>query len=221
MLANNETGVLQPIAELCDVVRQASRKYDSEVFLHTDACQAVGKIDVNINELKVDAVTISGHKFYGPRNGALVTRSKFAIQLIPMLQGGGQEGNLRSGTENTPMIMGLGAAANSCDSNKAESLLRSIRDYFERQLQQYLPDQHVVNFSSSPRLPNTSSVTFPKYTHTSKHLMKKCKTFYASTGAACHSEIVSPILMACGLPQELAERTIRFSFGRDNTKDDV
>ncbi|KAJ1368540.1 hypothetical protein KIN20_029690 [Parelaphostrongylus tenuis] len=177
MLANNETGVLQPIAELSDAVRRSSSEHGSSVFIHSDASQAVGKIDVNINELKVDAISMAGHKFYGPRNGALVTRSKYTTQLMPMLRGGGQQGNLRSGTENTPMIIGLGAAANACDPHKTEEHLRSVRDYFEKQLQEHLPEQHVVNFASSPRLPNTSSVAFPKYPETSKHLMAKCKNF--------------------------------------------
>ncbi|KAE9420795.1 hypothetical protein Angca_003954, partial [Angiostrongylus cantonensis] len=227
MLANNETGVLQPIAELSDAVRRASSEHgSSSVFIHSDVCQAVGKIDVNINDLKVDAISLAGHKFYGPRNGALVTRSKYTTQLTPMLRGGGQQGNLRSGTENTPMIMGLGAAADACDLRKTEEHLRSVRDYFEKQLeasfylQQHLPEQH-VNFASSPRLPNTSSVAFPKYPESSEHLMAKCKTFYASSGAACHSGSVSPVLLACGIQRQTAERTIRFSFGRETTKEDV
>uniref|UniRef100_A0A0K0CXS9 Selenocysteine lyase n=1 Tax=Angiostrongylus cantonensis TaxID=6313 RepID=A0A0K0CXS9_ANGCA len=168
MLANNETGVLQPIAELSDAVRRASSEHgSSSVFIHSDVCQAVGKIDVNINDLKVDAISLAGHKFYGPRNGALVTRSKYTTQLTPMLRGGGQQGNLRSGTENTPMIMGLGAAADACDLRKTEEHLRSVRDYFEKQLE------------------------------------------------------ASPVLLACGIQRQTAERTIRFSFGRETTKEDV
>ncbi|WKX97535.1 hypothetical protein Q1695_013305 [Nippostrongylus brasiliensis] len=221
MLANNETGVLQPIAELCDAVRRAAKKYDANVFFHSDVSQAVGKMDVNIAQLKVDAVSITGHKFYGPRNGALVMRSKYTTELVPLLRGGGQQHNLRSGTENTPMIMGLGAAASCCDVDRIEEQLRSVRDYFEQQLQELIPDDHLVNFVNSPRLPNTSSVAFPKYPKTVADMMTKCKTFYASTGAACHSGIVSPVLLACGLSKELAERTIRFSFGRETTKADV
>ncbi|KAK5975350.1 Selenocysteine lyase [Trichostrongylus colubriformis] len=221
MLANNETGVLQPIADLSDAVRRASKKHGSNVFLHSDVSQAVGKIDVNIGALKVDAVSICGHKFYGPRNGALVIRSKYTTQLIPLLRGGGQQEKLRSGTENTPMIMGLGAAAAACDTERIEAKLRSVRDYFEQQLKELVPEEHMVHFSNSPRLPNTSLVAFPKYPDRSTDLMTKCKTFYASTGAACHSGSVSPILLACGVSKELAERTIRFSFGRETTKEDV
>nr|CDJ96234.1 Aminotransferase domain containing protein [Haemonchus contortus] len=220
-LANNETGVLQPIAELSDAVRQASKKYRTTVFLHSDVSQAVGKIDVNIGELKVDAVTVAGHKFYGPRSGALIMRSQYTTNLIPLLRGGGQQQNLRSGTENTPMIMGMGAAAAICETSKIEAKLSSIRDYFEQQLKELIPDEHVVHFGSSPRLPNTSSVAFPKYPNTNTDMMAKCKTFYASTGAACHSGSVSPILLACGISKEVAERTIRFSFGRETSKEDV
>ncbi|ETN73761.1 aminotransferase, class V [Necator americanus] len=221
MLANNETGVLQPIADLSDAVRKAESKHGTTVFLHSDASQAVGKIDVNIAELKVDAVTVAGHKFYGPRNGALVLRSKYTSQILPWIYGGGQERGLRSGTENTPMIMGLGAAAAACNLSQTEAHLRTIRDYFEQQLKECLPDQHVVHFSASPRLPNTSSVAFPKYPKPSADLIAKCKTFYASTGSACHSGSVSSTLLACGISKELVERTIRFSFGRETTREDV
>uniref|UniRef100_A0A7I4Y6K4 Selenocysteine lyase n=1 Tax=Haemonchus contortus TaxID=6289 RepID=A0A7I4Y6K4_HAECO len=220
-LANNETGVLQPIAELSDAVRQASKKHETTIFLHSDVSQAIGKIDVNIGELKVDAVTVAGHKFYGPRSGALIMRSQYTSNLIPLLRGGGQQQNLRSGTENTPMIMGMGAAAAICETSKTKAKLSSIRDYFEQQLKELIPDEHVVHFSNSPRLPNTSSVAFPKYPNTNTDMMAKCKTFYASTGAACHSGSVSPVLLACGVSKELAERTIRFSFGRETSKEDV
>lgn len=97
MLANNETGVLQPIAELVDAIRSASKDYDVNIFFHSDASQAVGKMPVNIADLKVDAVTVVGHKFYGPRNGALVMRSQYTTEMIPLLHGGGQQHNLRSG----------------------------------------------------------------------------------------------------------------------------
>ncbi|KAK6039952.1 aminotransferase, class V [Cooperia oncophora] len=195
MLANNETGVLQPIAEICDAVRRASKKHGSNVFLHSDVSQAVGKIDVNIGALKVDAVSVTGHKFYGPRNGALIMRSQYTTKLVPLLHGGGQQQNLRSGTENTPMIMGLGAAAAACDVPKIEAKLCSVRDYFEQQLKELIPDQHVVHFANSPRLPNTSSVAFPKYPNASTEMMTKCKTFYASTGAACHSGKVRLVVL--------------------------
>lgn len=220
MLANNETGVLQPIPELSVAARRASKKHGNSIFVHSDASQAVGKLDVNIAELKVDAITVAGHKFYGPRNGALVVRSQYATQILPMLRGGGQERGLRSGTENTPVIMGLGAAA-ATFSPKVEAHLRDIRDYFEQRLHELVPEEHVVHFQHSPRLPNTSSVAFPKYPKPGPDLVAKCKTFYASTGAACHSGDVSAVLLACGISKEVAERTVRFSFGRETTKDDV
>ncbi|CAJ0606192.1 unnamed protein product [Cylicocyclus nassatus] len=221
MLANNETGVIQPIADLSDAVRKASSKHGTTVFLHSDATQAIGKIDVNLAELKVDAITVAGHKFYGPRNGALVLRSKYTTNIVPMLHGGGQERKLRSGTENTPMIMGLGAAAAVCNLPKTETHLRAVRDYFEKQLKEAIPDENIIHFASSPRLPNTSSVAFVKYPKTSSDLMSKCKSFYASSGSACHSGAVSPVLLTCGITKEMAERTIRFSFGRETTNEDV
>ncbi|VDM73786.1 unnamed protein product, partial [Strongylus vulgaris] len=169
----------------------------------------------------VDAITIAGHKFYGPRNGALILRSKYTSDILPWMHGGGQERKLRSGTENTPMIMGLGAAAAACNTAKIEAHLRAVRDYFEGQLKEALPEEHVVHFASSPRLPNTSSVAFVKYPKPSTDLMSKCKTFYASSGSACHSGAISPVLLACGISKEMAERTVRFSFGRETTNEDV
>ncbi|VDO18812.1 unnamed protein product [Heligmosomoides polygyrus] len=240
MLANNETGVLQPIPELSVAARRASKKHGNSIFVHSDASQAVGKLDVNIAELKVDAITVAGHKFYGPRNGALVVRSQYATQILPMLRGGGQERGLRSGTENTPVIMGLGAAA-ATFSPKVEAHLRDIRDYFEQRLHELVPEEHVVHFQHSPRLPNTSSVAFPKYPKPSPDLVAKyvtssamishlvivtVETECASTSSAASSYAFlsswfSAVLLACGIPKEVAERTVRFSFGRETTKDDV
>lgn len=133
MLANNETGVLQPVAEAYSMIREQIK--DSLPFLHSDVAQAAGKIPVDVRSLGVDAVTVVGHKFYGPRNGALVFAPK-AVRLPAMLLGGNQEAGWRSGTENTPMIVGLGEAARVY--NEGASNIRSVllqnRDYFEELL---------------------------------------------------------------------------------------
>ncbi|CAD6192007.1 unnamed protein product [Caenorhabditis auriculariae] len=220
MLANNETGVLQPVAEIGVSVRS---KFGNSVFIHTDAAQAVGKIAISIPDLHVDALTVVGHKFYGPRNGALVLRSRAEVALEPLFLGGNQEFGLRSGTENTPMVVGLGQAARVFNeaSEEIEQRLRGTRDYFEAQLKECLGDEHKVHFGASPRLPNTSSVAFLNYEPHSCHLIENCKTFSASTGAACHKSECSPILTACGIPFSIASKTVRFSFGRSTTKEEV
>uniref|UniRef100_A0A914VF62 Selenocysteine lyase n=1 Tax=Plectus sambesii TaxID=2011161 RepID=A0A914VF62_9BILA len=227
MLANNETGVIQPIAEICDAVRRYAKEEQLKhrILTHTDAAQAVGKIPVDAQQLKVDYLTIVGHKFYGPRIGALIARGIGTVPMFPFLFGGGQERNLRAGTENVPMIVGLGAAAECISAHGQSHMnhLRTLRDYFEAEIGEKLGDAVVVNFQSSNRLPNTSSVAFRKIDTTACDLLAKCKTFYASTGAACHSNApkTSAVLLASGVSEDLASKTVRFSIGRETTKEDI
>ncbi|MCP9262734.1 Selenocysteine lyase [Dirofilaria immitis] len=200
MTANNETGVIQPVAAVAEIAKNCESKFECRIFVHSDASQAIGKIDVNVNALNVDFLTVTGHKFYGPRIGALIIRAERKVPLKAMLRGGNQERGKRAGTENTPMIVGLGKAA-----------------------QEMLNDKVVINFETSERLPNTSSVAFVKYSGDASELLSKCKSFIASTGAACHAATkrCSQVLTACGISDELALRTVRFSFGRDSTYDEV
>ncbi|CAI4226564.1 unnamed protein product [Auanema sp. JU1783] len=224
MLANNETGVIQPIRGISDILKKNEAKLGGACFFHTDASQAIGKMKVDLVELGADALTVVGHKFYGPRNGALIVREPWkSLYLKPLLFGGNQEFGFRSGTENTPMIMGLGAAAKLSYQNidMYNHHLLDVRDYFEERLNVELPNNYVVNFKTSPRLPNTSSVSFHNYPGNACELLESCKAFLASTGAACHTGAVSAILTSCGVAYEISSRTIRFSFGRESTKADV
>uniref|UniRef100_A0A0N5AAY1 Selenocysteine lyase n=1 Tax=Syphacia muris TaxID=451379 RepID=A0A0N5AAY1_9BILA len=226
MLCNNETGVVQPLSEVATIARsQAESRYDIRILVHTDGAQAVGKMDIDLNELKVDFLTVVGHKFYGPRIGALILRSATTVPLISLFFGGGQEMNKRAGTENTPMIMGLGAAARVI-ANDLDSYIKSmedIRNYFERRLKEVFKDGIVINFEKSNRAPHLSSVGFIKYEGTAVELLSKCSSFIASTGAACHSsgKKCSSVLINCGLSEQLASRTVRFSFGRQTKQSDV
>ncbi|CCD66050.2 Selenocysteine lyase [Caenorhabditis elegans] len=213
MLANNDTGVLQPVSEIFQAIRE---KLKTNVpFLHSDVAQAAGKIPVNVRSLSADAVTVVGHKFYGPRSGALIFNPK-SKRIPPMLLGGNQESGWRSGTENTPMIVGLGEAAKVYNEGflNIESILRQNRDYFEELLLKRLRNSHIIHFIGSQRLPNTSSVAFLDYPSHGCDLLEKCQTFNASTGAACHKNECSPILKACGIPFAVASKTVRISFGR-------
>ncbi|CAL2032377.1 unnamed protein product [Caenorhabditis brenneri] len=213
MLANNETGVLQPVSDIFHSIRETFK--EKSPFLHSDVAQAAGKIHVDVKSLGADAVTVVGHKFYGPRNGALIFNPE-GIRVPPMLLGGNQESGWRSGTENTPMIVGLGEAARIYNENSEniEKVLRYNRDHFEQLLVKCLQNCHLIHFHGSPRLPNTSSVAFLNYPSHGCDLLEKCKTFNASTGAACHKNECSPILKACGVPFETASKTLRISFGR-------
>ncbi|CAJ0920140.1 unnamed protein product, partial [Mesorhabditis belari] len=225
MLANNETGVIQPIAEISDVVRKASNQIGRKIIMHSDTTQAIGKVNIDLNELKIDLATVAGHKFYGPRIGALVLRSLLTVPIHPFIYGCEQERGFRAGTENTPMIAGLGKACELAFAHLAhnENHLQEIRDYFEKRIKEELEGNVSINFEHSPRLPNTSSVAFPKYADTSADLLSKCHSFYASTAAAGHSKKrkASAILISSGVSEEVALRTIRISFGTGNTKEEV
>ncbi|VDK86396.1 unnamed protein product [Onchocerca ochengi] len=207
MTANNETGVIQPVAAVAEIARKWENKFEDRIFVHSDASQAVGKIDVDMNALNVDFVTIAGHKFYGPRIGALVIKAETKIPLKAMFCGGNQE-------RAQVALSGL---------QKYSEHMQKIRDYFEKRLKEVFSDEVVINFETSERLPNTSSVSFVKYSRDAFELLSKCKSFIASTGAACHAsnQQCSQVLTACGIRDELALRTVRFSFGRDSTYDEV
>lgn len=223
MLANNETGIIQPVSVLKDYVNSVRRKSDHQIYIHTDAAQAIGKIDVNVHELGVDYLTIVGHKFYGPRNGALYFRK--TCPLIPIFYGGGQERNYRPGTENTCMIAGLGAAARLVTANlKAYTWhMSSIRHYLEDSLNKEFLGKVIFNVHpNSMRLPNTASVAFDYDNITGKMLLSEASDIFASTGAACHSGgKPSPILVASGVTEAMAAKTLRLSVGRETTKEDI
>ncbi|CAJ0558242.1 unnamed protein product, partial [Mesorhabditis spiculigera] len=225
MLANNESGVIQPITEIADITRKMGDKFGRKILVHSDTTQAVGKMDINLDTLKIDYATVAGHKFYGPRCGALILRSALTVPINPMILGCTQESGLRAGTENTPMIAGLGKACEIAAEKlvEKEKKLLEHRQHFEDQLKAQLGDQVLINFDASPRLANSSSVAFPKYAETSADLLAKCKSFYASTAAAGHSKEkkASKILLASGVPEDVALRSVRFSIGRDTTKEEL
>ncbi|XP_041377790.1 selenocysteine lyase-like isoform X2 [Gigantopelta aegis] len=229
MTANNETGVIQPISEICRAVKKLKRLSGetARILLHTDAAQAIGKVKVDADDLGVDYLTIVGHKFYGPRTGALyVHGQRMMSPIFPMIFGGGQELNLRSGTENTAMIAGLGKAAELVHKNldEYENHYREVRDYLEDQLKLEFGEQVVFNgkFSCSERLPNTCNLSFVGAGLKGHRVLSKTQYIQASIGAACHSQNrPSPILLAIGVPQEIAENAIRLSVGRETTQKDV
>jgi len=230
MLANNETGILQPVEQLFRCLRRQPVETRCQVLLHTDAAQAVGKIPVSVESLGADMVTIVGHKFYGPRIGALYHR----VQVTPLFYGGGQEAGVRPGTENTPMIVGLGTACQLVSDNIAqyEHHMRTIRDYLRdlliKNLELVSSDQPLAlgqvcwRYVDTFCLPNTLSVRFGGMT--GPELLGLCKEdVEASTGAACHTgEGVSSTLINSFLWGEAgAAETVRLSVGRDTSKQDI
>ncbi|XP_063409504.1 selenocysteine lyase-like isoform X2 [Mytilus trossulus] len=230
MMANNETGVIQPIKLISEKLRQInqSRKSLPKILLHTDAAQAIGKIEVDVEDLGVDYLTVVGHKFYGPRIGAIYVRNlgNKDVPLYPMLYGGGQERNYRPGTENTVMIAGLGKAAELVVKNIIcyKNHLSSVRDYLEIKLQATFKDRIRVNgkFATSERLPNTCNVSILSDKLQGHKVLSNCRILQASIGAACHSQNrPSPILLAIGVPESVARNALRLSVGRETTKDDI
>lgn len=219
MLANNEIGVVNPIAEIARAVK-AKKK---DVLVHTDAVQGVGKIPFSVEEAGVDLASLSAHKMYGPKGvGALWVRRKPRVRIDPIIDGGGHERGMRSGTLNVPGIVGFGKA---CEIAKAElheegARLRRLRDRLLDGLRQGLPEIH-VNGSMEHRLPGNLNVSFAFVE--GEALMMAIKDVAVSSGSACTSASLEPsyVLRACGVGEDLAHSSIRFGLGRFNTEEEV
>lgn len=216
MLANNEVGTLQPVAEIAAMARSRG------ILMHTDAAQAVGKIRVDVNELQVDLLTMAGHKFGATKGvGALYIRAGTPIQRI--LFGAGHERGLRPGTENVPAIVGMGAAARRAAQHleAAEDHPRQCRDRMHQILQQAIPDL-CLNGHPEQRLPNTLNVSFPGATGQAL-LAAASDDVSASVGSACHADDAEPsgVLGAMGLDPRRAAGAVRLSTGRDTNATDV
>ncbi len=216
MLANNEVGTLQPVAEVAALCRRRG------VLVHTDAAQAVGKIPVDADALGVDLVTVAGHKLYAPKGvGVLIVRRGVAIE--PLIRGAGHEGGRRAGTENVPSIVGLGHACELAAADVGDEVgrLRRLRDDLERRLLEAVPAS-VRHGHPSERLPNTTSLAFPGV-DANRLLARLADTVAASAGAACHTDAVHPshVLTAMGVRPEVARSTIRLSLGRFSSETDV
>ncbi|XP_034562583.1 selenocysteine lyase [Notolabrus celidotus] len=230
MLANNETGVIMPIQQICQRVKSLNKQHERfRILLHTDAAQALGKIRVDVCELGVDYLTIVGHKFYAPRIGALfVNGPGTRTPLYPMFFGGGQERNFRPGTENTPMIAGLGKAAELVASNLSEyeSHMQCIKLYLEQRLEAVFNEKIRFNshYPGSDILPNTCNMSILGPGLQGWKVLSNCERLLASVGAACHSDSghrPSHILLSSGVPAEVAANALRLSVGRGTTNADV
>ncbi|MCJ8152728.1 cysteine desulfurase [Chryseobacterium sp. SSA4.19] len=216
MMANNETGTLQNIKSIAE----ASHSYGA--YLLCDATQAVGKIPVDVKELDVDLLSISGHKFYGPKGtGALYVSKKSKIKLEEQIHGGGQQRNLRSGTLNVPGIIGLSKACEIAkdEMNNDAERIGKLRDFLEQELLKIKGS--FVNGSNAHRIYNTSNICFPDVS--SEKLIIALGNISVSSGSACSSVTSQPshVLKALGLSDENALSSIRFSLGRFTTPRDI
>jgi len=217
MTANNETGVVQPVEEIEKVAAEA------EVYFHTDAVQAAGKIPVDVNKIGCDLLTISGHKIHAPQGvGALYVRKGTLLEA--MLYGGSHERSRRAGTENVPGIIGLGKAAEialNAFERSDDQKMAAMRDRLERELLQI--EATGLNGEGAPRVPNTANIYFDYIEGEALVIALDLKGLAVSTGAACSSGAIEPshVLTAMGLRPDRARASIRFSLGKQNTADDV
>jgi cysteine desulfurase len=217
MYANNEIGTVQNIKELSEIAHRHN------VLFHTDACQAGGALDVSVKNLGVDMMTLNGSKVYGPKGtGLLYLRTGLKIQ--PIIYGGGQENGLRSGTENTAGIVGLAAALELAQKERARESKRSVglRDYLVKSVLNEIPRTY-LNGHPTQRLPNNANFTILDVEGESMVLRLSEKGICASTGSACTSRSLEPshVLRAIGLPKEVAHGSLRFSLGKSTTKKDI
>ena len=216
MHANNETGTLQPIAEIAEIAHRHG------VLVHTDAAQSVGKIPTRVEDLGVDLLTIAGHKLYAPKGiGALYVRR--GVQLEPVIYGGGQESGHRAGTENIAHMVALGAACVLAQEQLAESQTRvqRLRDRLEQRLAEFLPGSVNLNGHRSERLPNTLNISVDHVI--GEEVLAATPEIASSTGSACHEGSTDPsaVLMAMGLSRERALGAMRLTLGRWSTEDEV
>ncbi len=218
MYANNEIGVVQPVEEIGGIAKEKG------VFFHVDAAQAVGKIPVDVQKDNIDLLSISGHKLYGPKGvGALYVRRKNPrVQLSAILDGGGHERGMRSGTLDIPGIVGLGKACEICQAEMAEESgrLRRLRDRLKDGIMLKLDGTH-INGSMVHRLPNNLNISFANVEGES--LLMGINDVAVSSGSACTSAALEPsyVLKALGAGEDLAHTSIRFGLGRFNTEEEV
>jgi cysteine desulfurase len=217
MTANNEIGTIQPIKDIAQVCKKHG------VLFHTDAVQAAGNIPIDVKDLGVDLLSISGHKFYGPKGtGVLYVRK--GVRIETLVHGGHQERNRRAGTENVPGIVGLAKALELANTNMEEHYkkLSSLRDRALKGITDRIP--HIrVNGSMEKRLPGNLNVSFRFVEGASVLLMLDMKGSKASSGSACTSGSLDPshVLLSIGLPHEIAHGSLRLSFGEINTEEEV
>ncbi len=214
MAVNNETGVIQDIAVLAAIAR------DAGALFHTDAAQAVGKVPIDVQG--IDLLSLSGHKLYGPKGvGALFVRRRPRVRLAPLFSGGGQERGLRSGTLPTPLVVGLGEACRLARLEMAAEAMRlaGLRDQLLAGLRRQMPELQ-MNGSLQHRIPGNLNITFPV---PALGLMRTVPELCVSTGSACSSAAIEPsyVLRALGLTDSAAARTLRLGLGRFTSAADV
>ena len=217
MFANNEIGTLQPIKEIGTIARE------NNIYFHTDSVQAVGSIKIDVKKMNIDSLSMSAHKFYGPKGiGALYIKKGITFQKF--MNGGHQERNKRAGTENVPAIVGMGKAIEIAysDLEKHTKQIKDLRDYYINQVKDKIP-YIKINGDMEKRLPGNSNISFRFIEGEGLLLNLDLKGICASSGSACTSGSLDPshVLLAIGLPHEIAHGSLRISIGKYNTKEEI
>ena len=217
MFANNEIGTIQPIKEVGAIAKAHN------IYFHTDSVQAIGNVKIDVKEMNIDLLSMSAHKFYGPKGaGALYVRS--GVDFSKIQDGGHQERNKRAGTENVPGIVGMGKAISiAChDLEENNNYLQNLRDYYIAQIEEKIPYVK-INGDREDRLPGNANISFKYVDGESLLLNLDLKGICASSGSACSSGSIDPshVLLAIGLESEEAQGALRVTFGKENTKEDV
>ena len=217
MFANNEIGTIQPIKEIGEIAKK------NNIILHTDAVQAVGNIKIDVKELNIDSLSLSAHKFYGPKGiGALYVKK--GVKFNKFINGGHQERNKRAGTENVAGIVGLGKAIELAyqDLEKHNKQIKELRDYYVEEIAKRIP-YIKINGDTEKRLPGNSNISFRFIEGEGLLLNLDLKGICASSGSACTSGSLDPshVLLAIGLPHEIAHGSLRISIGKYNTKEEI
>lgn len=217
MFANNEIGTLQPITEISKIAKMYN------IIFHTDAVQACGNVPINVREMKIDMLSLSGHKLYAPKGiGALYVKN--GIEFEKFMDGGHQEKNKRGGTENVPAIVGLGKACELAKVNLNEHMkhLQELRDDYIKQVEEKI-SYIKLNGSRHMRLPGNANFSFQFIDGESLLLNLDAKGICASSGSACTSGSADPshVLTAIGLSKDIAQGSLRTTFGEENTKEDI
>lgn len=217
MFANNEIGTIEPIEEIGKIAKE------NNIYFHTDAVQAVGNVKIDVQKLNIDSLSLSGHKFYGPKGiGALYVR--IGLNFEKFINGGHQERNKRSGTENVAGIVGMGKAIELAYNNLEEhnKKIKELRDYYVEQVKAKIP-YIKINGDIEKRLPGNSNISFRFIEGEGLLLNLDLKGICASSGSACTSGSLDPshVLLAIGLPHEIAHGSLRITIGKYNTKEEV
>jgi cysteine desulfurase len=217
MFANNEIGTIQPIEEIGKIAKE------NNIYFHTDAVQAVGSLEIDVEKLNIDSLSMSGHKFYGPKGiGALYVKT--GVQFDKFISGGHQERNKRAGTENVAGIVGMGKAIELAYENLEEhnKKIKELRDYYIEQVKEKIP-YIKINGDLEKRLPGNSNISFRFIEGEGLLLNLDLKGICASSGSACTSGSLDPshVLLAIGLPHEIAHGSLRISIGKYNTREEV